>query len=345
MSGQRKDPLAFCLRGITRLAAIPYAWAVRFRNRQFDRGSREICRADAPVVSIGNITAGGTGKTPMVAWIARHFREQAIRVSIVSRGYGAGDAGVNDEAMELEQRLPDVPHVQNPDRVEAAQVACDELATQLILLDDGFQHRRLARDLEIVLIDATCPFGYGHVLPRGLLREPISGLRRADVIVLTRADHVDSAEAKRIEERCQREAPDALWVQCTHAPASLMQHDCDNLPLSQLVGKRVLGICAIGNPQAFRATIERCGAEVAQLKTFVDHHRFTREDIDQVRDFLRQHPEIEAVVCTQKDLVKLRIDQLAERPLWAISIEIKIDSGEEALKTKLNETVNQHLRD
>ena len=129
-----------------------------------------------PVISVGNITTGGTGKTPMVAWLARWFRNQDVRVALVSRGYRAEAEGQNDEARELATLLPDVPHLQNPDRVAAARIAIDELETQLIILDDGFQHRRIHRDLEIVLIDALQPFGFGHVLPRGLLREPLRGL-------------------------------------------------------------------------------------------------------------------------------------------------------------------------
>ena len=117
----------------------------------------------------------------MVEWIARWFRRHNVRVSIVSRGYRAEEGGRNDEARELEQKLPDVPHVQNPDRVAAAQIAVEELETQLIVLDDGFQHRRLARDVDIVLLDALEPFGFEHVFPRGTLREPLAGLRRADV--------------------------------------------------------------------------------------------------------------------------------------------------------------------
>ncbi len=187
LSGQRRDLLAVAARGMLSVAEVPYRAAMACRNRRYERGWAEIHRVSVPVVSVGNLTVGGTGKTPFVAWLAQWFRDQGIRVSLVSRGYGGQTGGGNDEARELEQRLPDVPHVQSPDRVAAARIAIDELATQLIILDDGFQHRRIGRDLDVVLIDATQPFGYGHVLPRGLMRESKRGLSRADVVALTRA--------------------------------------------------------------------------------------------------------------------------------------------------------------
>jgi tetraacyldisaccharide 4'-kinase len=188
VSGRRRGPAATLLRGGLRLAETPYAMAMSWRNRRYDRGKAVIHRAGVPVVSVGNITLGGTGKTPMVEWIARLYRRHQVRVAIVSRGYRAEEGGRNDEARELEQKLPDVPHIQNADRAAAARVAVEELDMQLIVLDDGFQHRRLARDLDVVLLDALEPFGFEHVFPRGTLREPLSGLRRADLVILSRAD-------------------------------------------------------------------------------------------------------------------------------------------------------------
>ena len=158
------------LRLLLHAAEVPYALVVGWRNRRFDRHPERVFRVAVPVISVGNLTTGGTGKTPLVEWLARWFRAAGVRVTLISRGYAAEKGARNDEAMELEQRLPDVPHLQNPDRVQAARIAVEELDCQLIILDDAFQHRAIARDLDIVLIDATEPFGYGHLLPRGLLR-------------------------------------------------------------------------------------------------------------------------------------------------------------------------------
>ncbi|MFM7073908.1 MAG: tetraacyldisaccharide 4'-kinase, partial [Planctomycetota bacterium] len=168
--------IAVLLRGVFGLAERPYAWAVAARNRSYDSGRSPINRVDVPVVSVGNLSVGGTGKTPLVAWLAQWFLERGVRVVLVSRGYGAAAGETNDEARELAIRLPNVPHLQNRYRHAAAQRAIEQHDAQLILLDDAFQHRRLHRDLDIVLLDGLDPFGGERLLPRGLLREPLENL-------------------------------------------------------------------------------------------------------------------------------------------------------------------------
>src|SRR4029077_10261881 len=140
------------------------------RNLAFDHGWKTSVKVGVPVVSVGNLTLGGTGKTQCVEYLAKLFRGNDLQVAILSRGYGM-DRGPNDEALVLEENCPDVPHLQGPDRATLAQTAIEELESDLLILDDGFQHRRLHRDLDIVLIDATCPWGLGYLFPRGLLRE------------------------------------------------------------------------------------------------------------------------------------------------------------------------------
>ncbi|QDV54940.1 tetraacyldisaccharide 4'-kinase [Rosistilla oblonga] len=341
MSGQRRDPLARLLRMATRVAAIPYGVATTLRNRKYDRDASSIQHADVPVISVGNITTGGTGKSPMVAWIARVLRNEGLRVAIVSRGYGADASGVNDEALELEERLPDVPHVQNPDRVEGARVVVEELETEVILLDDGFQHRRLHRDLDIVLIDASCPFGYGYQLPRGMLRESLKGLKRADVVVLTRSDAASDADRRQIRESVQRFAATATWVESVHAPSALLTHAADPLPIETLRGQQVLVFSAIGNPDAFVKTVTDCGATLIDSKTFPDHHRFDREDIETLTAWVDQHPAAEAILCTHKDLVKLRTSRIGRLPLRAVGIKIAMTVGESELRQRLLQTARQ----
>jgi len=226
-----------------------------------------------PVVSVGNLTLGGTGKTPLVEWIARWFRKRNVRVSIVSRGYGAEDGGRNDEARELEQKLPDVPHVQNADRVAAAKIAIEELETQLILLDDGFQHRRIGRDLDIVLLDALEPFGFEHVFPRGTLREPLRGLRRAGAVILSRADMLEPAEREKIRRRVEQLAPKAAWAEIRHAPLELLSVGGQVKPIDELCKVKIAAFCGVGNPAGFRHTLESCGFDMAGFREFPDHHR------------------------------------------------------------------------
>ena len=237
ISGRRRGVGATALRALLACGELPYGLAVRLRNRRYDRDSSAVTHVGVPVVSVGNLTVGGTGKTPMVKWIARQLREQDRRVAILSRGYRAEEGAKNDEALELEESLPDVPHLQNKDRVAAARTAIEELDSQVLLLDDGFQHRRLGRDLDIVLIDATAPFGYGHLLPRGALREPISSLKRADVVCLTRADSVRSEARDVIRQRVSRVAPAALWCEAAHRPDRLINCVGVDRPLAALSGQ------------------------------------------------------------------------------------------------------------
>ena len=227
VSGRKSGPAAALLRRALRLAEFPYTWIVNARNRRFEDGRLAVERVDVPVVSVGNLTLGGTGKTPMVQWLARWFQDRGLKVSLISRGYkSAGDAP-NDEARELEKLLPGVAHWQNPDRVAAARVAVREFGSEVIVLDDAFQHRRIARDLDVVLIDALEPFGYGHVFPRGTLREPLAGLARANLVVLTCADMVDETErlahSRHRRAACSpRNGPNVFTLPaCSYPPAAM----------------------------------------------------------------------------------------------------------------------------
>ncbi len=203
IQGPPGGPIAHVAMWSLRSVAIPYGAAIALRNLGFDRGWLGVYRAEVPVVSVGNLTVGGTGKTPMVEWVARWFRRHGRRVAILSRGYKQVQ-GINDERRVLEENLPDVPHLQDRDRSRSARVAVEELEAEVLVLDDGFQHRRLARDLDVVLIDVLEPFGLGHLLPRGLLREPLGSLRRADIVVLSRSDLVTAADRGTIRAEVER---------------------------------------------------------------------------------------------------------------------------------------------
>jgi tetraacyldisaccharide 4'-kinase len=333
-SGKRRGVWPSLLRGGLRLAEIPYALYIWRRNRRYDSGKSKIERAEVPVVSIGNLTVGGTGKTPFVEWLARWFRTQGKRVTILSRGYGAEAGARNDEALELEQNLPDVPHLQNPDRVEGARVAIEEFECDLILLDDGFQHRRLHRDLDIVLLDALEPFGYGHLLPRGLLREPLSSLARAQVICLSRADLVDQTERDAVREQVRKHAPSAVWVELAHRPLSLLSSTGEQASVESLRGRNIAAFCGIGNPDGFRKSLEACRYKITEWREFPDHHRYSREDVARLADWANA-ASAEAVVCTQKDLVKLQVTRLGELPLWALRIGIEVLAGQPEMEAIL----------
>jgi len=339
VSGRRLGFAASAARAALSVAEIGYSLAMRLRNRRYDRHPGKSHAVSVPVICIGNLTLGGTGKTPLVEWIARRLRERDVRVSIVSRGYGVEAGARNDEAIELEEKLPDVPHLQNVDRVEGARTAIEEFESQIVLLDDGFQHRRLRRDLDVVLIDALEPFGYGHVFPRGLLREPLVGVRRAGVVVLSRADLVDEAERRRIREIVRRYNSEAAWCEVRHAPRTLLESrgpdaPSTETPLETLRGRRIVGFCGIGNPEGFRRTLIGLGCELVDFREFPDHHAYQRSDVDALAQAATA-ANAEFLVCTHKDLVKLRVDRLAGRPVRAVAVGVHFLSGEAELLAKL----------
>jgi tetraacyldisaccharide 4'-kinase len=335
---------------VLRAAEVPYTLAVGWRNRRYDLGHAATHRVPVPVISVGNLTLGGTGKTPLVKWLVRQLGERSVRAAIVSRGYkakggsnslsrsltgtGRGNS-LNDEALELQQSLPNVPHVQNPDRVAAAERAIAQFRSQVIVLDDGFQHRRLARDLDIVLLDALEPFGFDHVFPRGTLREPLSGLQRAGVVCLSRSDIVTPSERESIRSRVAKIAPNVVWCECAHAASQLIDAAGNTAVLSMLAGRRVMAFCGIGNPAGFRHTLAATGCQLVAWLEFPDHHAFDDEDIAELGRTV-QRSNAELVVCTHKDLVKLQRVELESKPVWALAIDIQFLVGREALEEKVS---------
>lgn len=333
--GDRRGPLAAAARAGLWAASWPYRAGVWWRNRGYDRGRRPIIRAGVPVVSVGNLTLGGTGKTPCVEYVAAFYRDRGLRAAILSRGYGV-DAGPNDEALVLEENLPDVPHLQDADRAAAALRAVEELESEVLVLDDGFQHRRLHRDLNVVLIDATLPPWRDRMFPRGTLREPESSLRRAGVILLTRCDQAADADATR--ERLTNRFPGAVVATSEHRPTALLGGD-EPEPVESLRGRTIAGFAGIGSPPAFRRTLEALGAMVADFRAYPDHHPYTRADVDDLRTWAAALPADALVATTQKDWVKLRLPDLSGRPVRAVRVGIAIRDGHDAFAAALARVV------
>ena len=328
--GERHGPLAVLAKLGLRLISLPYGWGIRVRNLAFDRGWKTSVKVRVPVVSVGNLTMGGTGKTPCVEFLAKRFRQRDLQVAILSRGYGT-DHGPNDEALVLEENCPDVPHLQGADRFGLATVAIEELESEALILDDGFQHRRLKRDLDIVLVDATCPWGHGYLFPRGLLREPKSSLRRANVVITTRCDSVTPDAIAKLRREIGDIAPGLPIVESDHRPAAWVNSSQEHRPVEDFRGKSVAGFCGLGNPEAFRRTLTDLGCTIAAWRTFPDHHAYQREDIEDLRTWAKSLPADTIVATTQKDLVKIRLDRLGDRELWALKIELAVRSGGEHL--------------
>jgi tetraacyldisaccharide 4'-kinase len=304
MSGRTRGVGAAATRAALALAEPAYASAAARRNRRFDDGTREIKRLPRPVISVGNLTTGGTGKTPAVQWLVRELQARGHKPGVLLRGYGkSADAVASDEEALLRESLR-VPVVADADRFHggtAMLAASPEVS--VIVLDDGFQHRRLARDVDIVLIDATNPFGFDHVLPRGLLREPVAGIARADLVLLTRSNQVEPASITQIETRIREYQPAARIIRTTHAPAAFCIGD-DRLPIDALRGARVFAVSGIGNPAAFEHSLSDAGLNVVGTRRFGDHHVYRDADVAAVVAEA-QAAHATHVLTTEKDWVKL----------------------------------------
>ena len=343
ISGRRTGLLAWLVRcGLSAVTPL-YRLGVGWRNRKFNRG-QGVHKVEIPVISVGNLTTGGTGKTPFVIWLASFIRSiqddspYGKRVAILSRGYGALPGKLNDEAIEMEQRLQDVPHLQDPNRVQIARTAIDELETEIILLDDGFQHRALHRDLDIVLIDAKLPFGFGRLLPRGLLREPVTSLKRADAVVLTRGNQVSAGRRSEIKNQILQSNPDVLWAEAIAEPEKFSQASGSSRNLSELHDQPVVSVCGIGNPDGFHATLAELGLDVRESITMGDHHHYARADIELIQKTAEKH-NAKAVICTHKDLVKINVDQVDSVPLYALDINFQLKSGGTALERRIQRLI------
>lgn len=290
------------IRGVLRAIEVAYAAGVARRNRRFDRcGPRHVL--DVPVISVGNITAGGTGKTPMVIDLIERLDRMGYSPAVLARGYGAVDGGPNDEERLIRGRCPSAVYVANPDRAAGGMWATRHLGADVVVLDDGFQHRRLARSLDIVLIDATCPFGHDHLLPRGLLREPAASLCRADVVVVTRCDQVSEVALARIDQRLRRLAEDAMHIQCCHRVTDIVGLDGARMETS-LAGRRVFLFAGVGNPRSFLTTVRSLGGKIVGTRWWKDHHAYQRSDLDGLLSVGRLPPH-DLLLTTEKDAVKL----------------------------------------
>lgn len=292
-----------------------YASVMLLRNKLYDSGLLKASRLERPVISIGNITAGGTGKTPVVRWIAERLREEGRQVGILTRGYKAGPNLVADEVQMLERSLNEgsarpVYLRAQPDRLAAGQSLLKEHSNiGVLLLDDGFQHRRLARDFDLVLVSAANPFGYGHVLPRGLLREPRRGLRRSTALVLTHADQVSAGDLSRIESQLRSYAPGVPIYRAVHVQAGLRSPRCASAgppdqPLDLLSRRPFFAFCGIGSPEVFDSQLRRFGKQYVGHRWLDDHHRYTAADLITLRAQARQ-AGAQLLVTTEKDWVKV----------------------------------------
>ena len=348
VSGERRGLGAGLARMVLRGASVGYAAGLVGRETAYRMGIVRPQRVAAKVVSVGNITLGGTGKTPAVIHLSKRYRAAGERVAILIRGHGGESlSGVNvvhdgferllgfeqvgDEAVLLAERLGDVPVLAGKDRRLTAAEAVDAYGATVLVMDDAFQYRRLAIDTHIVLLDATNPFGTGRLFPAGTLRDPPSYLNRADQLWLSRLDHPDAEPPEELTVKLNGIAPGRPVFRAHHTPARLWRFlGGAEQPLAALEGQKVLGMAGIGNPGAFWATLH--SLRIAELveAPFPDHHAYQQSDIARAAK-LAQDSGCTAVVTTEKDAVRLGLWPASGPPLWVLGIELMFSGPEPPL--------------
>ena len=341
-------------------ASITYGAAVTLRNLAYDQGWARQVRLPCRVVSVGNVTVGGTGKTACVELISRKLEALGRRVAVLTRGYGGarqeywlrasdgqlevngetptGFSGLADEPQLLARHLDGIPVLVGARRDRTGRLACQSFGADTVVLDDGFQHRRVQRDCDIVLVHARTPLGGWAVLPRGPMREPLTALRRAHVVIVTKADEALETLGA-LSERLRAFSPEAVLVTALHAPASLVDGATgEQHAPSRLDGARVGLVSSIGDPEGFEATVRRLHATVLWHRAFPDHHPYQASDWDAVRARASvERPD--AIVTTEKDWVRLQPVTAAQGaapvPVWILGVTMQLLSGEEALDARL----------
>ncbi len=329
MADTHSDKLGYLLGPLGKV----YGELMRVRNIFYDRGWLGTRWVDVPVISVGNLTVGGTGKTPTVVLVAKMVQEAGKRAGVILRGYGRKEGREADEALLLKRSLGEgTAVVSNPDRIAGGREAVERYGAEVLIADDGFQHRRLGRDLDICLVDAGFPFGGGRVLPAGRLREPMGGLKRADVMIITRSDQVSAQELEKIAGRI-REYTEVPVLRSRHRVCGFS--DLAGRRYSDIRGRKVFAFSGIGRNESFFQTVWETGAEVVGTKGFADHHQFTREDLQGIREEMNCCGA-ELAVCTVKDLVRIEVREAED----FLAVEIEIDMTEEdrrILKEKIEE--------
>ena len=340
-----------------------YRLLVNLKLTLYKTGVLKRQKLDCFVISLGNVTVGGTGKTPTAQRLARSICELGYRVVILNRGYRAkwhGDVGIvsdgehlhmdaaeaGDEAFMLAKHLPNVPVLIGAERAVTGRYAMEHFGAEVVILDDGYQHWQLKRDVDILLVDAVNVFGNEHILPRGTLREPMSHISRADVCLLTKVDQAAEGSREHIRETVHLYNEKALIVESIHQPRCLMplaewldDISGPGVQVSKIRGRRIMAVSAIGNPASFEQTLSDLGAIIIESLRYPDHHDYT---VREMQDVLRQAGAqgAEAIVITEKDAVKIPPEVTQAEltiPVYVICVEVTFQSGAEEFQRMLEE--------
>ncbi len=355
--GEKHGFLADVLLGLLRIMSFIYGLGVQCMVALYRWGVLRRYKLPCKVISLGNITVGGTGKTPTAQRLAAFIRDKGYRVVILNRGYRAGWKGqvgvvsdgrkiymtvteAGDEAYLLAKSLPGVPVVIGRNRSITGEYAVKNLNAEVIILDDAYQHWQLDRDLDIVLIDTLNVFGNNFLLPRGTLREPLANLKRANAFLLTKVDQSTSNAREAIRDTLTKYNPQALVVESTHTPRCFIEIEewykgvrPETVPLEAIRERSVLPFSAIGNPSSFEQTIIDLGGEVVDAVRYPDHHDYTMAEMQYIMQ-KAVDKNVAALITTDKDAVKIPSEFIhSERPLpvYVLSIEVRFHDGYEEL--------------
>ena len=337
---------------------MPFSWVygavMSVRNYCYDKRIFRVEKAGIPVISVGNMTSGGTGKTPFVEYLVRYFLARNKRVAVLSRGYGresaetvaigAGETDrgtasrIGDEPFQMARKFPNITVVADTDRVRGAAVAHKQHSAQVIILDDGFQHRALARDLDIVMINADSDVNMIPMLPAGLRREPLSGLRRADLVAYS-SKTMDGITETRTSKVQMPSINVGFKPKCFRSVPSMSE-----VPLSELAGKVCVAFCGIAEPESFKTMLRKLHAEPGEFFVFGDHHRYTSGELESIRNSAKAR-ENTGIVTTEKDSARFEPKDIAivtdngKIPLYFLEIEAVILEGAELLNSMLDKTL------
>jgi len=338
-----KHPLAQALKALLCLLSLLYCLGINaiylFRKVGLLKANKAKCK----VISVGNITLGGTGKTPAVIYILGILKEAGRKVAVLSRGYGAWQK-MGDEPAALMENFQDVPVIVGKNRVDSSNKAQRHHESEVVLLDDGFQYWYLKKDLDVVAVDSLNPFGNERLIPRGILREPVASLKRADVILLTKTDLLDNSAhtLDDLKNTISQLNKDALIATSVHQPQGLLDlHSKLKISLDSLRGKSICAVSAIASPDYFLTLLKKAGAIIGENFSFLDHHIYTKKELNKILNAC-QTKKINTIVTTSKDAVKLSSlnKEMAtgfEVKILTLKVKLKIEENEEKFKKLLLE--------
>ena len=357
------------LMGIFYLFSLVYEQLVNMKLLCYKAGILGKEKLNCYVISLGNITVGGTGKTPTAQRLARDIRDMGYKVVILNRGYRSkwhGEVGIvsdgenlhmdaaeaGDEAYMLAKHLPNVPVLIGAERAVTGKYAIEHFGAEVAILDDGYQHWQLIRDMDILLVDAVNVFGNGHLLPRGTLRESMSHISRADVCLITKVDQAETGAGEYIRDTVHKYNKDAKIVESIHQPRCFIplaewfiDLSSEGVSVESISGKQIMAVSAIGNPASFEQTLRDLGAEIMESIRYPDHHEYT---VKEMRDVLQQADALGAqyIVITEKDAVKIPAEFAKSNwsiPIFVLCVEVKFQAGATEFQEELRRRLSEKL--